>query len=248
MVPFETFIELKKQNDEIMKTNEEFKHLLVEQSKQMFEQKEEFTNLFVEQTKQIFEQTAKLIEIAVQPKIDVTNTNTNTNSNNTTNNNQFNLHFFLNEQCKDAQNLDDFIADIVVDFDDIKYMDQFGYVDGMSNIIVRQFNKTDVFKRPIHCTDLKRETMYVKNDDKWTKEGPEKRNLQRIINSTYKKNQEGMRQLFKENPQLADTKNPEWDYYMRLMRASMGGLSEYEDRKFDNKVIRNLAKTVLVEK
>lgn len=197
----------------------------------------------------IFEQNAKILELSVQPVNTTTNNNNTTNSNNNSNNTtntQFNLNLFLNEQCKDALNLNDFIDNIIVNIEDIKYIDQFGYVDGMSNIIVRQINDTDIYKRPIHCTDLKRETMYVKNDNKWTKESPDQKNLHRIIKSTYHKNQNTMKQFFKENPDVTNTKSPEWDYYMRLLRTSMGGVNEQQDYKFADKIIRNLARTVLV--
>jgi len=189
----------------------------------------------------ITKQSEKLIELCTEPKM--------VNSNNTQNiNNQFNLNFFLNEQCKGAQNLDEFIADIIVNMDDIKYLDQFGYSEGMTHIIVKEMNKRDIFNRPIHCTDLKRETIYVKNNDTWTKEGPNQENMHRIINTTYRKNQNEMRAFLRENPHLSDTKSPDWDYYMRLVRKSMGGICENEDARYAAKIIKGLAKMVVVDK
>ena len=218
------FMELMKRNSEIVRQNEDFKQLLIEQN-------------------------AKIVELSTQP-ITTTIINTTNNDNSTQNNqtNHFNLHFFLNEQCKDAMNLSEFITQIKVDMDDIKYIDQFGYTEGMTNIIVRQINETDIYKRPIHCTDLKRETMYIKNDNKWTKEGPNQENLHKIINSTYRKNQNTMQTFFRENPQVSDTKSPDWDYYMRLMRTSMGGSCEYQDARYEDKIIKSLARIVFVNK
>jgi len=214
----DAFMELINYNRAITQQNQDFKDMMMQQS-------------------------AKIMELSNNPKI-INNNSTN----NTQNINQFNLHFFLNEQCKDAQNLDEFIEDIIVDMDDIKYMDQVGYSEGMTNIIAKQMNKTDIFKRPIHCTDLKRETIYVKNNDRWTKEGPNQENLHRIINTTYRKNQKEVRTFLQENPHLSDTKSPEWDYYMRLVRSSMGGICEYEDDRYAVKIIKGLAKMVLVDK
>jgi len=202
---------------------------------ELIKQNQEFKQIIIQQNE-------KMMEVASRPT--VTN-----NNNNNTQHNHFNLQLFLNEQCKDAMNLSEFLENLVIDNDDIHYMGEFGYVDGMTNIIVKRFGETDIYKRPIHCTDLKREVMYIKNDDKWTKESSERSNLKHIVNTTFRKNRNKVDQWAIANPEITgDMKNPQFDYYVKLMRASLGGHCHEQDLIFANKIIHNLAKKVFVDK
>ena len=145
----------------ILKQNQEFKELMVEQSKQMKEIQQKLQN----QQNENQNLQKQLIE-AVKDGKTINNTINN-------NNQRFNLNFFLNTTCKDAMNMSEFIENIEVEFKDIENIGKDGYVSGMTNMILSRIRDLDVTKRPLHCTDLKRETMYIKDNDEWSKDTPE---------------------------------------------------------------------------
>ena len=113
-----------------------------------------------------------------------TNNNINTNSNNKT----FNLHFFLNETCKNAMNINDFVDSINLQLSDLEKVGELGFIQGITNIIVENLNALDVTKRPIHCTDKKREVIYIKDDGQWEKEDDEKKKIRSVIKKVANKN------------------------------------------------------------
>jgi hypothetical protein len=141
---------------------------------------ENHKSVLAEQTKLMIEQhkmNKMITDIANKP----TNSITNNNNNNQTNNQQFNLNMFLNETCKDAMNLSDFIENMHVSMEDMEKTGEIGFVKGMSRIIMNNLNAIDVCKRPIHCSDAKRETLYVKNNGVWEKETDERKKTKEII-------------------------------------------------------------------
>jgi hypothetical protein len=166
---------------------------------EILKQNHEFKELIVEQNKQLVEQNKKLIELAEKGKT----TNNITNNNNNTNN--FNLQFFLNEQCKDALNIGDFVNQIKLQLSDLDMIGRVGYVEGISKIFLRNLKELDVFKRPIHCSDLKRETLYVKDKDAWEKENVENVKIKRAIKEVEHKNIKQIPQWREENPTSNDT-------------------------------------------
>jgi len=139
---------------ELLKQNQEFKALMLEQSKQL-----------AEQQNQMAEQQLQLLEAVKDGKL-----GNNTNCHNNTTNNKFNLNVFLNETCKDAITMDDFINSIEVTRDEFIHTGQVGFVEGISTVMAHRFRDMDMHTRPLHCTDLKRETIYIKNADKWEKD------------------------------------------------------------------------------
>ena len=173
------------------------------------------------------------------------NTNTNTNSNN---NNSFNLNFFLNEQCKDAVNLVDFVESLKVGIKDLERTGKLGYVDGISSIFLDGLKEMDVYTRPIHCTDLKRETVYVKDQDKWEKEDDDKTKLKTAIKKVARKNLQQLSNWQKENPECMDTLSEASDQYIVLSQQSLGGVDEKEECKYQNTIIKNVLKDVAVTK
>jgi hypothetical protein len=124
----------------------------------LIKENQEFKNLILEIVKK---------DTYNQSTTNITNTNTNTNSHNKA----FNLNFFLNETCKDAMNITDFVESIKLQLSDLEKVGELGYVEGISNIIVKSLKDLDVTQRPVHCTDKKRETMYIKDEDKWEQDG-----------------------------------------------------------------------------
>ena len=171
--------------------------------------------------------------------------NTNTNSNN---NNSFNLNFFLNEQCKDAVNLVDFVESLKVGIKDLERTGKLGYVDGISSIFLDGLKEMDVYTRPIHCTELKRETVYVKDQDKWEKEDDDKSKLKTAIKKVARKNLQQLSNWQKENPECMDTLSEASDQYIILSQQSLGGVDEKEECKYQNTIIKNVLKDVAVTK
>jgi hypothetical protein len=170
------------------------------------------------------------------------NTNTTTNSHNNNNNKTFNLQFFLNETCKDAMNLMDFVQDIVLTLNDLEETGRIGFAEGISKMINKRLKALDVTQRPIHCSDLKRETLYIKNENKWEKEEDNKPILTNAVKHIAGKN---MLQIFDWQKAHPDYNNPETrtsDKYMKMLTNVMSGGTEEEIRENYEKIIKNIIK------
>ena len=168
------------------------------------------------------------------------NVNINTNSHNKT----FNLQVFLNEECKDAMNLSDFIKSIVLQTNNLEDLGELGYVEGMSKIILKELNNTAQNKRPVHCSDINRETLYIKEENKWEKEGPENLRLKHAIRDIEKKNMGVLMNEWKaEHPDHKNGDSNENNIYMKLVKEIMNGSAENII-----KVIRRLANEVVISK
>jgi hypothetical protein len=165
-----------------------------------------------------------------------------TNSNNT---NKFNLNFFLNETCKDAMNLSEFVESLKITLNDLENVGKLGYTEGISRIFTKGLKELDVNKRPIHCSDLKRETVYVKNANKWEKEGDQ---LKRAIKQITNKNIKLIPKWKEENPGHHQYHNNKNDDYLKIMYESMGPTDELEEEKTFGKIITNLAKETVILK
>jgi hypothetical protein len=199
---------------------------------QLIKQNQEFKELIVEQNKQ-------LIEIAQKP----------TTTNNTINNNQkFNLQVFLNEQCKDAINMSEFLANMTLDMEDLTETGRLGYVGGISRILVNKLQELDVYKRPLHCTDMKRETLYIRENDEWLKEKNSKQKMNELVNKVANKNCKNIRQWTDEHPEYQVFDSPENMEYVRLTQAMLGGLGEQECKQFQDKIVKSVIKEVMVNK
>jgi hypothetical protein len=169
--------------------------------------------------------------------------NTHTNSHNKT----FNLQFFLNETCKDAMNIMDFVDSVKLQLSDLENVGKLGYVDGISNIIVKNLKALDVEKRPVHCTDSKREILYIKDEDKWEKENEENNKIKKVIKKIAYKNQRLLPEFKKEHPDCGNYHSKYSDQYNKIVVESLGGSGDNDDEKED-KIIKNLAKQVLIDK
>jgi len=200
---------------------------------ELLKQNKEFKDLIIEQNKQI-------MELAKEKNTVINNT--------TNNNNQFNLQFFLNEQCKDALNLMDFVNQIKLQLSDLDMIGRVGYVEGMSKIFLRNLHELDVFKRPIHCSDLKRETLYVKDKDAWEKENGENIKIKQAIKGIENKNIKQIPIWVKENPTSEDTETKKHMEYQHILLEAMGGSTSEDDNKKCDKIIRNIAKEVVIDK
>lgn len=172
----------------------------------------------------------------------------NTNSNNTTTNNQFNLHLFLNETCKDALNISEFVNSLQLQLKDFETTGRIGYVEGISRIIVNGLKQIDVHKRPIHCTDIKRETLYIKDQDAWEKENPDKNKLKSAVNRVARMNLNQLSKWQEANPDCININTKENDDYIQLSLAALGGRSQEEDEKYMDKIMKNVLREVVLDK
>ena len=175
------------------------------------------------------------------------NNNNYSNNNNHSHNKTFNLQFFLNETCKDAMNIMDFVESIKVQLCDLEKVGQIGYVEGISNIIVKNLNSLDETKRPVHCTDVKREVLYVKDEDKWEKENKDKQKLRTVVKEVAYKNSKMLKEYKSKHPDCDKSDSKFSDQYNKLIIEAMGGKGDNELEKVD-KIIKNIAKEVTIEK
>jgi len=189
----------------------------------------------------LIKQNTELMEI-------VKNGTTN-HSNNTTNshNKAFNLNFFLNETCKDAMNITDFVDSIKLQLSDLEKVGELGYVEGISNIIVKNLNALDETARPLHCTDKKRETIYIKDEGQWEKEDDNKSRLKKAINKIANKNIKLITQFREKYPECQKLESNMSDKYSKMIIEAMGGMGNNTSEKED-KIIRNITKEVTINK
>ena len=174
------------------------------------------------------------------------NNTTNNNINNNSHNKTFNMQVFLNEKCKDAMNLTDFVNSMTLQFSDLEELGELGYVEGISRQMVRKLNEMDVYKRPIHCSDLKRETMYVRDNDVWEKETEIYDKLRKAIKYITKKNGDLMIPWRDAHPQCMKLEHPLNDIYLGIMNQAMGGKGEFAES--ESKIIRKISKCVTIDK
>jgi len=181
----------------------------------------------------------------VQP---VNNTTTSNNIHNNSHNKTFNLQFFLNEQCKDALNINEFVDSIKVQLSDLEDTGRLGYVDGISKIILKNLQDMDKFKRPFHCSDLKREVIYIKSNDKWTKDDENNEQMKAAVRQVANKNIRQIAAWAEAHPNCRDPTSKKNDEYLRIVSNAMSGISSEEQSKNMMQIIRNVAREVVIEK
>ena len=203
----------------------------------------ELIMMLIKQNTQLMEQNTGFMEIFKNGTYNNSNNTTHTNSHNKS----FNLQFFLNETCKDAMNIMDFVDSINLQLSDLESVGKLGYVEGISNIIVKNLKEMDIHKRPVHCTDNKRETMYVKDDNKWEKENDDKKKLRQAIRRVAAKNQRLLPKFKEAHPDCGKYHSKFSDQYNKIIVESMGGSGDNDIEKED-KIIKNISKNVSIDK
>jgi hypothetical protein len=206
----------------LMKENSEFKEMLVEQNKIVMKMCEKSID------------TGKTI-------------NNNTNCHNV-NNNSFNLNLFLNEKCKDAINISDFVDNIKLQLTDLEHFGYTGYVEGVSRILVKNLKDLDTYSRPIHCSDLKREVLYIKDNNQWTKESEDKPVLKNAIKQVANKNIKQIQAWKDNNPGCCNSESKKNDQYINIVMNSMSGGSNEEQVSNISQIVKNVAKVVTIDK
>jgi hypothetical protein len=203
---------------ELIKDNKEIKDFLIEQNKQLL----------------------KLSTAQIGNNNDI-------NSHNNVSN-KFNINMFLNEKCKDALNISDFVNQLDVGIKDLEETGRLGFADGISKIFINGLNQLDIHNKPIHCNDLKREVLYIKDSDKWIKEDDTKPILTKAIKDVAHKNMKQIYEWQKIHPEYNNSESKQNDKYLQIVLESMSGSSKEESEKNYNKIIRNLAKGTIIPK
>jgi len=197
----------------------------------------ELIALLIGEHKKLIEQNSEMLEIIKNGTHNTHNTHNTNNSHNKT----FNLQFFLNETCKDAMNIMDFVDSIKLQLSDLENVGKLGYVEGISNIITSNLKALDVSLRPIHCTDKKRETLYIKDENKWEKEDEEKKKLRKVIKKVASKNQRLLPEFKKTHPDCSKASSKYSDQYNKIIVESFDNGVELED-----KIIKNITSVTTI--
>jgi len=156
------------------------------------------------------------------------------------------MQVFLNEKCKDAMNIMEFVDSFTMQLSDLEDVGKLGYVEGISNIIIKKLNEMDVYKRPVHCSDTKRETLFVKDNNIWEKEGSGRDTLRRAIKYISKKNSDLLPAWSEENPASQNIYSKRNDDYIKIVLQAMGGRGDIEIN--ENKIIKKISKSVMIDK
>jgi hypothetical protein len=201
------------------------------------------TNFVIELLKQNQELQKSLIELSKEKTI-TNNSISNSNNNNKT----FNIQVYLNEDCKDALNISEFVSSIQLQLHDLEETGRLGYVDGVSQIITTKLNDLDATKRPIQCSDIKRETLYIKDEDKWFKEDDKKEKIKNAIKQITRKNIQQIPNWVSANPGCLDPDSKYNDAYLQIVFNSMSGSSTEEQTNNVNKIVTNVSKKAAIDK
>ena len=213
---------------ELLKQNQEFKDLILEERR-------EFQKI-------ITDQSAKMMELAGNMGGNNHHNTTTTNSHN-----KFNLNVFLNEQCKDAMTLKDFVKNIEISMEEFIETGEHGFVDGLSQVLIQRINDMDIHDRPFHCTDLKRETVYIKDAEKWEKD-ENKEKLRKAVKGVAYKNERMRPVWYAETPNADVLGSENGEKFFKYSAAALGGYGKEENKSFEDKIMRNVLKEVTIDK
>ena len=210
---------------------------------ELVKQNQEFKDLLIQQSNQMMEQNKTIIEVA---KNSQGNNNNNTISN--SNNKTFNLNFFLNETCKDAMNMKDFIQSLELSLPELEKMGELGFAEGMSRVFINRLNSLDITKRPIHCSDVKREIIHIKDDNKWERDNANLDRLRKIIKQLTHKNILRVDDWKKANQGCTEYKSRKNDQYLKIHLEAIGPVDEAEVKRDFGKIIRRVAENTAIDK
>ena len=235
---------------EILKQNQDFKEMILEKPLtdtndsliiELLKQNQEFKELMIEQNKYMVEQSKHMIELASKVG--------NTNYNNTTNNTKFNMQFFLNETCKDAMSITEFVDSLELTFEDLENVGRVGYAEGISQIFIKGIRATEVCKRPIHCSDIKRVVMFINDINGWEKDSNSNEKIIRLIKQIAKKNMKQASIWISQHQHIVHGHGSrEQKQYSTMIGECFGGGTEEEDTKNYNKIIKRIAPEIYIDK
>ena len=201
--------------------------------------------MLIKQNSELMKETSDFKSMMMEVIKNGTHNTTTTHTN--SHNKAFNLNFFLNETCKDAMNINDFVDSLKLQLSDLESVGKLGYVEGISNIIVKNLKAMDVHKRPVHCTDKKRDVLYIKDEDKWEKEDEDKKKMHKVIKKVASKNQRLIPKFKEEHPDCGKYHSKFSDQYNKIIVESMGGSGDNDFEK-EEKIIKNISKEITIDK
>ena len=210
----------------LMKENAEFKQLLIDQNKQM-----------MDQNKNMMSQNDRIMELSK-----------NVGNHNNNNNNSFNLNMYLNETCKDALNIMDFVNQLKIGLKELEETGRLGFANGISKIFIDGLKQIDINNRPVHCSDSKRETLYIKSNNEWNKEDGERKILTSALKHVANKNIKQISEWTKVHPDYNNSDSKENDKFLQIVSEAMSGSTQDETIKNYNKIIKNIVKETIIEK
>jgi hypothetical protein len=227
------------ETDSFIKGSDEFK-LLTNLVVELVKQNNEFKELVLDQNKQLHEMASKICTNSGT-------SNMNINSNNNNNTNKFNINFFLDEKCKDALSISDFVGQLQIDNDDLEETGRLGFAKGISKIFINGLKELDLYKRPLHCSDAKRETLYIKNDEnEWIKDNDDKTILTKAIKDVANKNIKQISEWQKTNRAYTDPDSKVNDKYMKIVFESMPGTTKEETYRNYEKIVKNVVRDCVI--
>jgi hypothetical protein len=209
---------------------------------ELIQEKNELIQYLINENKEF---KSLILEIAKKDSIsNINNINNNTIN---SNNKSFNLNFFLNETCKDAMNMSEFIESVKIQLSDLENVGKLGFVDGISNIIIKNLEALDVEKRPVHCCDAKRETMYIKDQDKWEKDDHELKQMRELVRYVRDKNISMVNTWRDLYPECVKSDSKKTTQFNQIYMESFGGEKGTKKEK-EEKIISRIAKRVIIDK
>jgi hypothetical protein len=214
----------------------------------LMEQNKQLIDKIAEQNEKLIDQNNQLIQITNASNINNINNSNITNTINNNQNNKFNINMFLNETCKDAISMNEFINTLPIGIKELEDTARLGYSQGISKIFIDGLNNIDINKRPVHCGDLKRAILYIKDDNQWVKDNENKDKIISAIRRITTKNIQQIAEWQKANPEYRDPDSKVSDRYMKLVYEVMSGDSKEEQEKNYQKIIRNILKEVVIDK
>ena len=220
--------------NDLMKQNEILQEIIIEHKKEKEEQKKRDENN-MNNIKNLSKQISNISS-------NVTNNNTTTN-----NNNKFNLNFFLNTQCKDAMSIQSFMENLQLGGKELEHMGDVGYLNGMIDIFNNTLGNMDIYKRPLHCTDLKREVLYFKQGNDWEKDSEDKQHLKKLIKNVESKNYHNLQDWQNDHPDSRECDTRENQHYMKIATEALGGADFNKDSIYLTKIMKHILKDVIVK-
>jgi len=210
--------------------------------------KDELINYLIKENQEFKSMILEFVKKDSYNQCTTNNNNTNTLSNNNNNNKTFNLNFFLNETCKDAMNMKDFIKSLEMSLPELEKMGELGFAEGMSRVFVDRLNQLDVTQRPIHCSDVKREIIHIKDDNKWEKDNANLDRLRKIIKQLTHKNILRVDDWKKANQGCTEYNSRKNDQYLKINMEAIGPVDDAEVKRDFGRIIRKVAENTAIDK
>ena len=210
--------------------------------------KDELINYLIKENQEFKSMILEFVKKDSYNQCNNTNTLSNNNNNSNNNNKTFNLNFFLNETCKDAMNMKDFIKSLEMSLPELEKMGELGFAEGMSRVFVDRLNQLDVTQRPIHCSDVKREIIHIKDDNKWEKDNANLDRLRKIIKQLTHKNILRVDDWKKENQGCTEYNSRKNDQYLRINMEAIGPVDDGEVKRDFGRIIRRVAENTAIDK